>query len=132
MDTSKGCPSERAFGSLIRNRDTLKVGQLWPILSSSLKADGRNNGETTTSIEREKHGGIVLKPKRDYNGKNKAERFVRPQHRLPCLRALGALDERKILKLCVVVVKVKTLGPRTPGPSTKPGGGKGACQQRVG
>jgi hypothetical protein len=60
------------------NRDTLKVRQLWPILSSSLKTDGRNKGQTTRSIERGKHGGIVLKTKRDYNGKKVAERFVRP------------------------------------------------------
>jgi len=53
------------------NRDTLEVGQLWPILSCSLKTDGRNTGETTTSID----GGIVLKAKRDYNGKKVAERL---------------------------------------------------------
>ena len=48
-------------------------------------------------------------------------------------RALGALDERKILKLCVVVVKVKNSGGHARLDRwTKPGvGERGACQQRV-
>ena len=77
----------------------------------SLKTDGRNNGETSTSIEREKtrRNSVPNETRLKWEkiGRKVCEAAT-PIALLASARWALSRRNRNLLKLCVVVVKIKT------------------------